>query len=132
MPQFFKPIIPRRDPFAGTLGLDARLSLILRLFALDAVGRLARYPAPWSDYRRTGTLGRNWFAAGPFKVGGALLVQVANRAGHAVWVQGPLIGTGPKQRALFREHGWQSVTDIKRQVWPLYRQKIKQEFRKRS
>jgi hypothetical protein len=132
MPQYFKPIIPKKDPFVGTQTLDQRLSLILRLFALDAVGKLARYPAPWSDYRRTGELGRGWFVSGPHKIGGALLVQVANRSGHAVWVQGPTVGAGPKQRALFREHGWQSVTDIRRQVWPLYKNKIKQEFRKRS
>jgi len=125
-----RAIIPKRDPFAGTRNLEPRLGVILRLFALDAVSQLMRYPPKWSDYGRRGTLGRHWTVRGPLKFGNTLLVQIGNPTEYTIWVQGRTDGPGPKQRALFREHGWKSVTDVKKLTWPKYKARLMLEIQK--
>lgn len=81
-----EPILPRGAPVTRR-AVEAAMQTVLKGFALEFQREIARYPPQRaSDYRRTGTYGRGWNAAGSVKPHGFESITVENLVGYAAAV----------------------------------------------
>lgn len=78
------------------------------------------------QYRRTGTLGRNWRVTRFGIVGDDFVAGVDNQTPYAVYVQGPATGPGPgtRQTEVMRSKGWQNITDEANEEWARWRPQV--------
>lgn len=100
-----------------TIGMRAALVQQMRQLVADAHREVAAYPAPNSDYRRTGTYGKRWSTTVEV-FPSSIVGRVGSNLSYAVYVGGPKSGgKGNQQTAVMASKGWVSVTDALDHAW---------------
>lgn len=81
------------------------------------------------QYRRTGTLGRNWRITFNGIRGNDLVTEVTNATEYGVYVEGPKVGDiGKRQTAVMASKGWPNITDAAALEWAIWRPGIVRLF----
>jgi hypothetical protein len=127
---WFQPVLPNKKPIIKTVNpsINAMLRDQLSKCGFELWREAATYEAPPSPkYRRTLTLSKSWSMVGPKWEGSNLVVIVrssGNVAPYNYLVRGPMEGDR-RQAKRMHQRGWRSVTEIKNQIWPKYRTRIR-------
>ena len=93
-------------------------------FASTAKKALQKYPGKpsGSRYRRTQDLKRGWMA--PVSFTNDLKIDIFNDVDYAGYVQGRRFTGAKTQMPRFKRGGWLSLTDVNREIWPVFQARI--------
>lgn len=128
MPLGLKAIYPKTKLPPDPAAIAPAVTKALQRMGLAFVAKMQQYPPQQPPinpkrrrYQRTGDLGRGWTSPGAIRVTGNT-VTVVNRmtrggVSYPVYVQGPKSGNkGERQTAVMKRKGWQSVSDVAKEV----------------